>query len=186
MAKRNKQTLLTCGIIVFMTFLFSFNCFSQDSNRTKRILYVERTRQYANQTEPTHKKFTEGNKVAIKRYSNDTLVHGKIEAIEDSSIIIKGKIIFLKDIKSIHVNRKPTFFIVGGLIPVVTSSVVYVLSIQNPNNPAFDGPAWFLLTMISITVGVGIEIVGIIDALTVKHYHLDKDFIMTVKTVKKK
>jgi hypothetical protein len=153
-----------------------------------KILYLESTKLKAGQTHPTHKIFSDGNKISVKRYSNGTLLHGKIEAIGDSSIIIKGKTIFLKDIKSIHANRKPTIFIVGGIIPIATIAILYPLykfqENQNINNPDYFPGGLLDLTIGSIAVGVVTEVVGIIDLVIVKHYHLDKDFIITVKTLK--
>lgn len=107
-------------------------------------------------------------KVRKRLFSN----RGKIEAIHDSSIVLKGKEIFLKDIKWLEARRKEYetagWVVMGVGTGLSIGAIVAILMIddQAPRNPV--GPNTFetrmSITMLSymavLTVGVIIHAFG--------------------------
>jgi len=183
MTKRKIQLLLTFGMFMLMTFQISFNCYSQDSSRTIKILYIERTTLESNQTHPTHKIFRIGNKIKINRYSNDTILRGKIESIGDTSIILQSKIVALNDIKCIKKSGGNIMFVIGALTPIAGTIIG---SATSPNNDFDRAIGTYVGLIYGVLVGVVIEMVGVMSIVAERKFHLDKDYIMTIKTVKKK
>jgi hypothetical protein len=180
---------LTSGIVFFIAFLVPYNCFSQDSAKYEKILLVERTILKKEQTKPTQKIFHIGKKVAIRQYSSDTLLRGHIESIMDSSIVIKGKTIDLKDVKQIKVIRGSSIIWTGAAASTFSLSLLltgYLVANSSENSNTDLGMGFAFIGVVGFFCTVPVLIYGIIDKLTAKHYHMDKDFVIMVKTIKKK
>lgn len=180
-----KQLLVTCGLFAVLILNFPFDSFSQDSVKTEKILLVERKTLKNWQTKPTQRIFHTGKKVAIKRYSNDSLLRGHIESIMDSSIIIKGETVPLKDIRRISVIRGETISWVGAAASALSLGVFaggYIVI----NSVEYRGLGAIVFGVLGSFCAVPVLIFGIIDRVTAKHYHLDKDFVIMVKTVEYK
>ncbi len=180
---------MTCGMVFFVSFLKPYNCFSQDSSKYEKILLVERTVLKKGQTKPTQRIFHIGKRVAIRQYSSDTLLRGHIETIMDSSIVIKGRIIDLKDIKQISVIRGASIIWAGAAASTFSLSLLltgYLVANANENANTDLGIGFALIGVAGFFCSVPVLIYGIIDKLTAKQYQLDKDFVIMVKTIKKK
>jgi hypothetical protein len=180
---------LTSGMVFFIAFLIPYNCFSQDSAKYEKILLVERTILKKGQTKPTQKLFHVGKKIVIKRYSNDIVLRGKIESISDTSIIMKRQAIPLTDIKTIYANRGIVTIKVGAVASTVTAWVTLaglVIAETSINNVGYQNLLFFICGVAADIFTIPILIIGIIDHVTAKHYHLDRDFKIMVKTTNKK
>ena len=189
MTKKEMKSNLNLGLLIFLFFVFSLDSFSQDNTISNKILLVKRTYLKSWQTEPTQKKFHIEKKVTIKRFSNDTVVRGKIISIMDSSIIIDSKIIPLKDIKRISLIRGETAIGIGAVTTGICLGFFIWGGVQMSNDHLgnMEGVGMVLLSfMAAVCITGPVLIYGVIDRVTEKHYHLDKDFKISVKTVKTK
>jgi hypothetical protein len=191
---KTKQ-ILNYGISTLVAFLITFNSFSQDSIITKKILLLQKTSIENGHERLVQKKFRVSSRVAILRYSNDTVMHGRIKIISDSSIVLNGKTILLKDIKRINASRGPSIFIIGASIPILTLGITSAIYERNKKNDLtnngdeflnLDGIGYAVAVLGSIEIGAIVELVGIIDAAVPIHCRTDKGFVIKVKTVKKK
>jgi len=155
-------------ILILFFAIISFNCFSQITTKPYKMLFVEKNTKAKWQATPFHTFFIVGDRIKIERFSNDTVLSGKINFINDSSLVLKKDIILVKDIKEINFVRGGTA-IVGAAILV--SSVALTLS-----NKIF-----FEQGIIPFGAGLVTFGVGIIRLLLTKHYRMDKKFTITIK-----
>lgn len=186
----NPRLTLKLIILVFITSSFCIPslCFSQDSVNTEKILVAQKTIKPKLQIHPTpyniHHYFKKGNRVSIKKFDN-TKVNGKIDSIADSSIVIKGDLIKLNDIK--RLNRKWGLNALAT-IAVFAGAYTAIGYIYPPKYDEVDfnvNAYGYNMSIYITTICAGV--VGIIEIVSIKYYKMDKNSKLYVMTkIKKK
>jgi hypothetical protein len=181
MTKRKIELFLTLGMLIFLTFS-SYDCLSQDTTTTQKILLLEKTTLKSGQTKPSQKIFYINNKIVVRRYSNTKVLRGRIDSINDSTIIVKGKSIDIKDIKIINKNKGEAIIRVGEVATIISIGMPIIGYIEFNNNSKMDGFTYGVISaMVTILITVPVLVIGFIDRVTEKHYHLDKNYKLIVK-----
>ena len=181
MNKRKGTITMTCILVALQTFLISPDCISQNTSSTQNILVLQKTTLKSGQTKPDQKIFKQNCSISVRRYSNPKVLRGKIDSINNSSIYLKGNLVDIKDIKRINTFRGKALTFIGPTL-ILTSISLSQFAFTPPNE---YGNSYITLAFFPVFFGfVGGMIVtctGLIEILTTKHYHLDKDYKIVIK-----
>ncbi len=169
----DKQSL-KFGMWLIFTFLISFNCYSQHHNKDNKYLFLQCT------TEPKTRVIKTGRHVSISFYHTDNILRGNLDSISDTAIFIKGYTVPLNDIKTISSLRMKAISGLGCGVDLIFSYglIISALGAAAGSNSAENKIGFELFCIYS---GTAIIIGGIINIFAIKHYHLDKDYKLTVK-----
>ncbi len=160
-----------------------------DSLQFKRILLIQRSVIDTSSVCTEQRKFHVGNRIAIKLYSNDLCIKGRISGIGDSTMTIGANTILYKHIKEIHSLRGRDIFIFGGvsyILPLGISIALIARGVQQQSMGNEYAGDYFLGAMavafMGLTISSAIELFGIIYRITAKRYNLDKNYKIIVLT----
>lgn len=177
---------LICLAAFFVVLLRPDNCHSQDSTGFEKILLVEKTRLKNEYAKPDRKIFHAGKRVSLERYSNDTVLRGKIESIPDSAVIIQNQVIPLSDIRTIRANRDKGVIKAGAIGSSLAAAVTLaglMTAESSVHNTGNVNPWFFIAGVIADIFTVPVLIAGVIDHVAAKRYHLDRDYKISVSTI---
>jgi hypothetical protein len=183
---KTSHFLLKIVLFAMLAVFCSYAGHSQDKDTTEKVLLVERNSLKAGQSKPTQQEFHCGKRIALSRYSNDTVLSGKIAAIKDSSVIVNEQSIPLTDIKTIKA-RRATAVIRTGAVTFSLSALLTLLGVSVAESSIHKSgninPWLFVGSATAGVVALTVLIVGLIDRATATCYHMDRDFKISVKTL---
>jgi hypothetical protein len=167
-------------------------CYGQDSIKYENILMVQQILPDSGKTEVMVRYIK--RKMRIKVFClNDQKYKGRIEAIDDSGVIIKGMLIKPGEIKSVNRIRGRAIRYTGvsllgtGALIMMISQLYYSQpKVQSHNQYYMGGEAnWGVPAIGIMLVGAITTIVGAIDQISVKHYDVGWKFSIAKKALKK-
>jgi hypothetical protein len=176
-------TTLLFPIIAFFLFLGTGKCFGQDSIQYENIIIVQRISSAAGQKDTLQRFFTKGNRVKVTG-SNHNVATGKIQKINDSSILVKDKEFKIKDITRIHLYRGTEPAIAGSSLALVGGAMMiyshYNQLNQNNNNQESYLGWWDIVGLCSVVVGGGTTLFGLIEIASTKYYRIGTEWKLRV------
>jgi len=168
----------------------SLNLSTKDNSTYQtNTLVAQRTRLRDGQELTSQVMFLIGKKVYIRRYNNDTLVKGVLECVTDSSIMIKGKLIKIKDIKIISKHRGGDILIIGlSSLAVLTVAIFVDKALFDPGvdkyGNAIEAHGYYESEMAFLFCGfldvVTVIPTGLIKLSLTRHYKMDRGWKLKV------
>jgi hypothetical protein len=182
MLLRKFPTPLLFSSIAIMLLLGLGQCFGQDSLRFENVLMVQRVLPDPGQKAPEVYYFKNGNRVNLL-CSNYLRFKGRIDAIDDSGILVKGMYIKTEEIMCMHRIKGRAIRITGGsfigagaLIMGITE-LYYSSPSQANNKYSVLGKLDSEIPAIGLIIAGAITtLVGTIDLISVKHYDIGWKF----------
>jgi hypothetical protein len=190
-----KQHIIIANFYFLLTLLmvhFSTCCFSQDSTSKEKFLVIESTKFRGWQTPPARVKINTGDKVTIGY--NNAIITGKIDSVEDSSIVLNGRQIKLNEINRINAvtNRGTNETIIGlstlafSVLMISLSDVVYPEKINEEGEDENRYPNTYYCMFFALNAFAGgvLTIVGVIELISIKHYNIGENWKLYVSSTK--
>jgi hypothetical protein len=179
------QRLSPAFLISILSFTFLYGagrCFGQVSLRFENVLMVQRSLPDPGQKDPEVYYFKNGNRVNVL-CSNYLRFKGRIDAIDDSGILVKGMYIKTEEIMCMHRIRGRAIRITGGSIIgagalIIGITELYYSSPSQAKNKYSDlGKLDSEIPAIGVIIAGAITtLVSTIDLISVKHYDIGWKF----------
>jgi hypothetical protein len=173
---------LLFAILATLLLFGAGKCFGQDSTKIKNVLVVECTTQNPWEIMPKRVIFKTHKKIRIET-TKDENITARIDFISDSSLVIKGNEIKLRDITKINKYRSKIPAVVGGITAATgIGGMIYFYS--NFNNNSFSNYELDNGVLISAAVlfaGLITTLVGLIELGGAKKYNMKENWKFYVK-----
>ena len=151
----------------------------QDSLRKSKRLIIEQIKLPKGNKQLKYIFLDQGQKIKIT-YKNDSVVRGKIEFVNDSSVIIKNRSIKINEINSITKGVGGRLLIVGVSSTALFAILAAVTANQPYNdNSMFGSPVYLFLPLAFYDLLIMVPI-GIIELASTKHYRMNDNWKIVI------
>ena len=168
-----RDTLITTGV--------------DDTLAKSKKLIVEQTKLREGNKWPRHITFIAGKRIVIKKYHDKKIIRGPLEYVTDSSILVKGKFIKIKEIQSVQRHSGGTLLVVG--LSTSASFIIIAEGVNVLTVPKYD--KYGDITNDPTNIIITIFVIGVLDLFTVvpagivqlaltKNYRMDKNWKIVI------
>jgi hypothetical protein len=181
---------LLFAIIAIVLLLGAGKCFGQDSAGYEKILVIQRQTLKPWHKDSTRFYFKKGNRLCLTKY-NKKVVIGRLESLNDSSIVVGKKEIILKEIKRINRYNGVNLSIIGPSLSLYGFELFeLLLKVRDDYNDDYVPPGETRTIGIAsvgaviIFLGACTTIVGLIEVASTKYFKMGDKWKLVVKSKK--
>jgi hypothetical protein len=150
----------------------TIRCFGQDSIASEIVLVVKKAVLKKGQIDSIDAIYQIGQRRIAVEDSNYNVARGRIQAISDSSVTLKGKTFKLKEIVRISRYNGTENMVTGSSLLVIGLGIIGIDRFVNSHKQGYGDNLYQLTgTVISIFGGI-FALTGIFEKLTIKYYQI--------------